>query len=131
VAHGRLGVFAIWSNAPFVPHTATLSRRGEVQWHCLHESGEAVNEMLVWRGRPKLGFYWHEFTMPPTLRSRGNFYAAPCWSLIAAAAAAPGARLVQMRWRRRRAARGRCRACGYDLAGNASGVCSECGAGRT
>ena len=29
------------------------------------------------------------------------------------------------RWRRRR--RGLCTACGYNLTGNASGVCSECG----
>src|SRR5690606_3119238 len=33
------------------------------------------------------------------------------------------------RWRRRR--RGRCEACGYDLAGVPGGVCPECGGARS
>ncbi len=33
------------------------------------------------------------------------------------------------RWRRRR--QGRCQKCGYDLAGNVTGVCPECGTART
>ncbi len=31
-------------------------------------------------------------------------------------------------WRTARHRRGRCRKCGYDLTGNVSGVCPECGA---
>jgi rubrerythrin len=29
--------------------------------------------------------------------------------------------------RERRAAKGACRVCGYDLTGNVSGICPECG----
>ncbi|MEZ6241931.1 MAG: hypothetical protein R3B57_02710 [Phycisphaerales bacterium] len=47
------------------------------------------------------------------------FYAGVCWVMLAA----PG---VVVRWRRRR--RGRCPACGYDLAG--LDACPECGGGR-
>ena len=39
-----------------------------------------------------------------------------------------GAYLARLRRRRRRRTRGACRACGYDLTGNVSGVCPECGA---
>jgi hypothetical protein len=40
----------------------------------------------------------------------------------------PGVRLSGMiRTRRRRRLEGHCRTCGYDLTGNASGVCPECG----
>ena len=52
--------------------------------------------------------------------------------LLAAAAAAPtAARIALPRLRRarqrERTARGLCPSCGYDLAGNVSGVCPECG----
>jgi hypothetical protein len=46
---------------------------------------------------------------------------------LAAAAVLPCLWAVSESRRRRRAVRGRCDACGYDLTGNASGVCPECG----
>ena len=53
------------------------------------------------------------------------------WFLGALAMVLPAGRLALAagrRWQRRRhAARGRCPACGYDLTGNASGTCPECG----
>jgi hypothetical protein len=54
---------------------------------------------------------------------------APAWFLALVAAALPAAWVL--RWRRRRRIRrpGLCRSCGYDLTGNLSGVCPECGTG--
>jgi hypothetical protein len=52
----------------------------------------------------------------------------PCWMLVAILASV--SLLVSIRWRarrRRRASRGMCIQCGYDLRGNISGVCPECG----
>lgn len=52
---------------------------------------------------------------------------APHWSLAAVLAAAPALyalRFVRRLWRRRK---GLCRACGYNLTANTSGVCPECG----
>lgn len=50
----------------------------------------------------------------------------PLWPLIAANAIWPIFKLI--RWFRRRKQRGYCRKCNYDLTGNVSGRCSECGA---
>lgn len=52
----------------------------------------------------------------------------PFWFLILLTGTYPGLSVVRgpiRRWRRRR--RGLCVGCGYDLQGNVSGVCSECG----
>ena len=56
----------------------------------------------------------------------------PYWLLAAAAAAPPGVWLSNAGRRRRRERRrlNRCVQCGYDLTGNVSGVCPECGRGR-
>ena len=57
----------------------------------------------------------------------------PVWVIMAAAAAPQAARYVRRRRRQardRRAATGHCPACGYNLTGNASGVCPECGTPR-
>jgi hypothetical protein len=58
----------------------------------------------------------------------------PYGFLVAAACALPLARLWAWRRRRRdrrRLRKGLCRRCGYDLRGNASGVCPECGSAIT
>jgi hypothetical protein len=52
----------------------------------------------------------------------------PLWIPLAVFAAYPTLALIQApvrRWRRYR--KGRCLNCGYDLTGNVSGVCPECG----
>ena len=54
---------------------------------------------------------------------------APAWIVAPAFATYPTIAFIRgpvRRWRRRR--RGECVACGYDLTGNVSGVCPECGA---
>ena len=60
----------------------------------------------------------------------GSLYnlAVPHW-FVAAVLLAPPAACAASAWRgRRRRKPGRCRSCGYDLTGNVSGVCPECGA---
>ena len=53
-------------------------------------------------------------------------FVVPQWIVPAIFGALPAARMA--RWSRRRRAGGNaCRGCGYDLTGNASGVCPECG----
>ena len=56
---------------------------------------------------------------------------APYGALAATSAALPSGRILlaisPRRRRRRRIAGGLCGACGYDLRGNVSGVCPECG----
>lgn len=47
----------------------------------------------------------------------------PLWTLALASSVVAGAAL----WMTREPKRGHCRACGYSLAGLASGVCPECG----
>jgi hypothetical protein len=54
--------------------------------------------------------------------------AVPYWSLVSLAAAWLAARLVVVRRRRARSRAGACHGCGYDLTGNVSGTCPECGA---
>ena len=49
--------------------------------------------------------------------------------VAAAALVLPLVRLVSQRLRRERRPAGLCRKCGYDLTGNVSGVCPECGKG--
>jgi hypothetical protein len=53
----------------------------------------------------------------------------PLWALVATFSCYPAIVFLRgplRRWRRQR--RGMCAACGYDLTGNVSGVCPECGA---
>jgi len=55
----------------------------------------------------------------------------PLWLVTAATAGLP--LLWAARWllRRRRVPGGHCQRCGYNLTGNVSGVCPECGAARS
>lgn len=65
------------------------------------------------------------FSSPP---SRGGVLRAPLWLLAGLLLAHPSIALLRgplrRRWRRRCNA---CTGCGYDLTGNVSGVCPECG----
>ena len=54
----------------------------------------------------------------------------PLWVLVLVLAAPEGFRLYfWLRLRQRRSPRGHCPTCRYDLTGNTSGVCPECGCG--
>ena len=75
-----------------------------------------------WAGQTnRLGFRYNVY-------SDGSGYArAPLWSVAAAGGAVACAAAFLARRPRRRDRAGRCPACGYDLTGNVSGVCPECG----
>jgi hypothetical protein len=68
----------------------------------------------------------------PSGRLTGDSLEVPLWWPVVLASAALAAWAFRPGLRRRRAlwlaARRRCPACGYDLTGNASGTCPECGA---
>ena len=59
------------------------------------------------------------------------FRETPGWTLVPVALALAAYPLVTLNRgplrRRRRRKRGQCLDCGYDLTGNVTGVCSECG----
>ena len=57
--------------------------------------------------------------------------AVPCWLFVLLAAVPPGAYALGWYTRKRRVVRGRCRNCGYNLVGNMSHVCPECGTPTT
>jgi hypothetical protein len=79
--------------------------------------------------QPVKARFWHGIAWPPQALPRcgldffgAPFLAIPLWPLIVAVAAAG----TVLSWRRRPRA-GHCAACGYDLTGNTSGICPECG----
>ena len=64
--------------------------------------------------------------------SPGNELSAPPWALALLAGVTPHlVRGLKAKLRDRRRAGGLCPSCGYDLTGNVSGVCRECGKGVT
>jgi hypothetical protein len=72
-------------------------------------------------------------TIPPAVYLlRWNRMRVPYWLLVLLTVAAPATRGAVYSWQYSRAARRRrdrlCTRCGYDLTGNVSGVCPECGA---
>jgi hypothetical protein len=61
-----------------------------------------------------------------------HLIAMPYWALVAASLLPLGIRPLAWSWRRVRRRRANvCRGCGYDLTGNVSGVCPECGRARS
>jgi hypothetical protein len=56
-----------------------------------------------------------------------RYYGLPWWFVAAGPAALPTARALAWARRSRRRPSNRCPRCGYDLTGNVSGVCPECG----
>ena len=89
--------------------------------------------------RPELRFGWMGFGFvrgrmysQPSNAYSSTWYAVFCppWFIVGLLAAYPAltlARASLRRWRGRRRRRGLCAKCSYDLTGNASGVCPECG----
>jgi hypothetical protein len=80
------------------------------------------SEPLLWRGG---GSGWD----PPVHMQIRRFY-APLWAPFVLFAGYPTVAFLRgpaRRYRRRR--KGLCAECGYDLTGNVSGVCPECGMG--
>jgi hypothetical protein len=73
--------------------------------------------------RPFTGMY--SGTRPPDGIIRSFFF--PVWLLFSALALLPALKLLGLVVRVRRKARFNCIECGYNLTGNTSGVCPECG----
>lgn len=77
------------------------------------------------------GFGWSRLVM----RFHGNLFLnrtlfTPSWAPVALFASYPTMAFIRgpvRRWRRRR--KGLCVNCGYNLTGNVSGICPECGSG--
>jgi len=70
----------------------------------------------------------HRFTPPPGKALVVRGICVPLWLMTIVFAAYPAIVLVYRPLRTRlRVWRGRCPSCGYDLMGNQSGVCPECG----
>jgi hypothetical protein len=57
----------------------------------------------------------------------GRLLVFPIWLLAVATAMVPACWLSALLWRRSRRKAGGCPRCGYNLTGNTSGVCPECG----
>ena len=81
-----------------------------------------------------LGWYYLEMTFHhdvPEREQRASVLFVPFWFLILVWGLLPGRLLyvIAMKWRREKRKRlGLCEQCGYDLTGNVTGMCSECGA---
>lgn len=134
-------------------HARTLKRIAYWRWHplprlefsCLVEDGKTTVDVTVWHVKPRKSVYGKvaDITVPGislrvseyALRSRDEKHATIVglcvspWVLtgftILAWLALP---LVARRHRRRlRRKRGLCVKCGYDLTGNESRLCPECG----
>jgi hypothetical protein len=82
----------------------------------LARAGFAVYSKQFTRGRLYLG-----------LCGSKRILALPMWSLVVIFALAPLLSFLSWVQRRRRKEAGQCLTCGYDLTGNVSGVCPECG----
>jgi hypothetical protein len=76
---------------------------------------------------PFLGFRWWTSCLGNCWCSHVDMPIVFVLSLLLAYPSVAFVRGAMRRWRRRR--RGLCLKCGYDLTGNESGVCSECGTG--
>lgn len=89
------------------------------------DSSDVVQEGLV----DFAGFGWSRLVMPyQGGRVLNRSLLMPAWAPVVLFAAYPTIAFIRgplRRWRRRRT--GRCIRCGYDLTGNASGRCPECG----
>ena len=82
-----------------------------------------------------LGFYWHDISMltlsagtsaeRPLIRHRR--FDLPLWFPIAVSTLISVGLLIRPIRRRSYRRQGRCSRCGYDLTGNESGTCPECG----
>ena len=79
-----------------------------------------------WR---RLGFARADWSSGGQWPSRNRWLVVPTWALAATTAALPAIHGFRLS-RRRRLLPGLCRSCDYNLRGNVSGVCPECGSTR-
>ena len=115
------------------PLVSIEGRRSVRRWLGVEVESTPVATKLDEQGRPVP--ISHVDARPAGLRTSPTMrlvrVGVPTWMAVLATAALPAAAAVRAAGRRvsrRRQARlGLCRACGYDLRANVSGVCPECG----
>jgi hypothetical protein len=105
-----------WSNGGGVGHTA--------------RPVDAVDRDYRWKAYADwdaLGIGYRY--LPPLVAgaSRSHEITVPLWYLLAPGFLAPALAAARIRWTHKRRLAGHCPSCGYDLTGNVSGVCPECG----
>ena len=97
-----------------------------VDFRVLGDKDVFVDVRRSWRG-----FFYRNYRLTHLdgTRSKGLIVSFPHWLLVILFAAYPMFALIRSPHRRRKRRRklGLCTACGYDLTGNESGVCPECG----
>lgn len=125
-ASGQWAVFWVWSDGVNTRTWAIFRGRIVIQypaapigdppgWHV----ERLVYESLVDRLRPgPPGPHILHWNIPPV-----TFLHIPLWIPLVLL----GVSTALLWWRDRRPPRGHCRTCGYNLTGNTSGVCPECG----
>lgn len=120
VSHGFLEIAYCW----FIPFDAPVTEmRRDLQLVSFHSGYAPVAlEPLFHPVHPSMTL----LPPPPVLVGNGvSMHLLLLAFLFGACAAVPLFRGPVRRWYRAR--RGRCIGCGYDLTGNVSGVCPECG----
>ena len=70
---------------------------------------------------------WVRLHSPPGTPAESVTYTVPSWMLVLALGARPAIVARRVLSGRRRRKVGVCQSCGYDLTGNVSGACPECG----
>ena len=138
----RPGTFASEHRSPEHSDTEAVPRHSGTEsasfgWSYDRPANDPLNASWndAWWSRAGFGAYRGEASLfdpssgRPLWTGRLLYLTAPWWAVAAAAGLPPcirTARLV-LRARRRRRRPGLCAACGYNLTGNVSGVCPECG----
>ena len=91
-----------------------------------------IEVMDAWRfadgWRAPKPFTFTMFYFPPVPKAWGWFSFIPCWAAVGIFGTYPLWTMLRLGARRAyRSRKGHCMSCGYDLTGNLSGVCPECG----
>ena len=82
-----------------------------------------------WPGVAKIGVIYFTPVSVQIRTSPGDGISAPLWAIALLLAVTPHlVRDLSAKLRDRRRTKGLCPSCGYDLTGNVSGRCPECGA---
>ena len=127
IAAGLLAVACLVAGR--VPRAMLLSREGTGLTEVWLDEGHVG---VSWKPRvpyrPRWAGQYNRFGFRYNVYSNGSGYAwGPLWAL-AAGSGAVACITGWVGWHpRRRVGHGRCARCGYDLQGNVSGVCPECG----
>ena len=93
-----------------------------IQW----THGSEQPWLAQWRWT-RMGFYYSDELSVKYASIPMTIVIIPMYALLAVFSVLPFLRVAAQIRRRRRAARGECGNCGYNLTGNTSGVCPECG----